>query len=147
MVFWLVGTIAIFVYVLTSRLANEGSSVGLLIFFYMASLLSAIFVPIYCIIKKAKKLAEQKEAEFNVVIERENSHYFRSRDIRWTVGKRAAWLTIELDYIARGMNQNAGGFTPNPTPFNPSNNMAIHNQYPNTTNGQNMAKPDSYGRI
>lgn len=89
-----------------------------------------------------------REQEFKDIINRENQQYFQTRDIRWTVGRYGAWLTLELDYIARKMNQDIMGGAPAPQFGQPNQGYTFSqpgipgNQGYNQTSPA-MAKPDN----
>ena len=108
-------------------------------------------IPICCYVKKRKEALIAREQEFKAVIARENQQYFQSRDIRWTVGRYGAWLTIELDYIARKMNQGIMGGLAAPAPGMQAQNPGYTFSQPGlpgqVNNGANnggyaMAKPN-----
>ena len=63
-----------------------------------------LFTIMYIHHQKFKKGLLEREEDFKKIVEKENNRFYKAKDIRLTAGKFGAWLTLELDYIARGMN-------------------------------------------
>ncbi len=51
----------------------------------------------------AKNYNPEREQQFKEVLNKANKEIFESRGIRWTTGTYGAWITIELDYVTRGL--------------------------------------------
>ncbi len=69
-----------------------------------------------------QKSLRNREKEFKQVLDKVNID-FTDRQIRWQVGQYGSWISIELDYLTRALNQNTPAYTFAPAPvhsFQPS---------------------------
>ena len=106
--------------------SNQASYTWIFLILYLIAIIGSTAFPIIYFIKKNKQSLLDREKEFSMILEKENQTFLRGKDMRWTVGKFGAWLSLELDYILRHMNQNvisAGQPVQGPP-------MGMGNQYP-----------------
>lgn len=122
----------------SSSSSSSGPSSTIFLPFLMMPLMFCCMIGIICYASQTRmKGLKNRQLEFEQICNVQNQSYFKAKECRWTCGRFGAYLTLELDFVARGlaqmgqpggfnpmMNQgfqpgfNPGGFAPNPG-FNP----------------------------
>lgn len=103
----IVGMIIVMVLVISS---GSDPTSTILILFLMMPVIFACMVGILCYSKKTRMDGlKKRQMEFEQVINVQNQSNFKAKECRWTCGKFGAYITLELDFVARGLAQMGQG--------------------------------------